>query len=243
MIMTERTAAKVAESVGSLLEQARLDLGVSVEDAARDLRVMPSRLRELELGDHRRIPDDIYTRILLKAYCRLIGLDMTSTLNLWKRERQRLGLSSTQPGTDRRHPTAGVSAVAMLNRPRLVRSALAVAAGVGLAAYLIWAVKGIVAPPTITLNSPRDGLVTVDRTVTVEGRTESEVAVRVNGKTVTPDSRGNFRDTLDLQEGLNTIKVVGMKRHSKETTVTRRVIVEPTVKPTAALHEGTGLGL
>jgi hypothetical protein len=104
----------------------------------------------------------------------------------------------------------------------------------GLGVYFALEIKKIIAPPQISLAAPQDGLVTTERSLVIEGRTEREVSLRINGKPVSPDGNGNFRDTLELQEGLNLITVVGAKKHSKEMAVTRRIIVMPKQRPTAA---------
>jgi hypothetical protein len=93
----------------------------------------------------------------------------------------------------------------------------------------------MMAPPSITLTAPSDGLVTTDKTLTVQGRTEREVTLLVNGEPVHIDSEGNFSDDLDLRDGLNVIRVVAIRKHGQEAEIVRRVIVNPSERPTASL--------
>jgi hypothetical protein len=135
----------------------------------------------------------------------------------------------------------------MVVTPKIIQSAMLGLAVVGFAVYFGIQITKIITPPEITLASPQDGLVTEDRSLVIEGRTDSEVLLHINGKLVSPDADGKFKDTLDLQEGLNIITVTGAKKHSKEMSVTRRIIVMPkaraaVVAPTDATVSDTAGG-
>ncbi len=228
---------KIADSVGALLKKARLDLGCSRSEAAARMKVPERYVSAFEENDFGRLPDDVYTRIYLKVYCRFLGLDTATTMKLYRQERTRSLAAKAEPA-EKRHPAVHIPATQMIATPNLIRTALLVATVAGLAVYLWWAVGNIIRPPQITLWSPRDGLVTPDHSVTIEGQTEKEVSLQINGKTVAPDTQGNFRDSLDLQAGLNVITVIGAKKHSREMILTRRILVQPGEKTTAAADLG-----
>lgn len=82
-------------------------------------------------------------------------------------------------------------------------------------------------PPTLSIASPADGLITNKATVTVSGTTNdvtsSPVTLTVNGKAVTVGSDGSFSTTVTLSAGENTITVVATDSAGKSTTVTRTV--------------------
>lgn len=230
--MPAQTACQTATSVSALLNEARAKLGISRHEASIRTKIPERWLSLFEDGGFVQAADDVYSRIYLKAYCQFLGLEIAPVVALYRQERLRV-LASQRTASPRRHPVVPVSAAQMVVTPHVIRNTVIVAAAVGLAIYLGLMVKAIVTPPDIDLVSPNDGFVTADRSITVAGRTEREVTVTVNGKTIAADSRGEFRDTLDLQEGLNVIKVVGAKKHSRSSTVIRRVVVEPTVLPVA----------
>lgn len=92
-------------------------------------------------------------------------------------------------------------------------------------------------PPTLSIASPADGLITNKATVTVSGTTNdvtsSPVTLTVNGKAVTVGSDGSFSTTVTLSTGENTITVVATDSAGKSTTVTRTVELDtgaPTFK-------------
>lgn len=95
-------------------------------------------------------------------------------------------------------------------------------------------------PPTLSISSPADKLVTNNKTVTVSGTTNDvtsspvTVTIKLNSGTaeaVTVDSSGKFSKSLTLTEGNNTITIVAKDGAGKTSTVTRTVTLD-TVAPT-----------
>ena len=234
--MVSQTKCQIAESLGGMLTRSREEKRLTTAKVSAQLGIPEKWVLKAENDKWDEIPEDAYSRIYFRSYCRLLGLDTKTMLELYRQARQRHRLNNRQFSKDsRHHPTTAVPAWQMIVATRLIRRSVLGLLGLGLIGYFWWAIAGIVTPPKIVLIAPMDGLVTEDRSIVVEGRTEAEVGLRVNGKDVAPDGNGYFRDTLDLAEGLNIITVAAFKRHSKETVVTRRIIVKPQEKTAVIL--------
>lgn len=85
-------------------------------------------------------------------------------------------------------------------------------------------------PPTLSVTSPSNNLITTGSSVTVRGTASDNSGtptVKVNGKTVTV-SGGSFSTSVSLTEGVNTITVTAEDADGNTTTVTRRVIKDTT---------------
>lgn len=232
------TTSAVAESVGALLRQAREEAGLSRQAVSTRTRIPERYVTLFEDGD-KAIPEDVYTTIYLKAYAKFLGFDTASIVSLYKKERGRPAAPAPVPErvAKRQHPASSLPKTAFVSAPKIIQAVLICLLIAGLAAYFGLEVKKIFAPPAISLLTPPDGLVTSERSIVIEGRTDREVSLRVNGKRISPDDNGNFRDMLELQEGLNLITIAGVKKHSREMTVTRRIIVTPKDRATATLPE------
>ena len=235
--MVSQTKCQIAESLGDMLSRSRQEMKLTPTKVSARLGIPEKWILRIEADQWSEIPEDAYSRIYFRSYCRLLGLDTKTMIELYRGTRLRHRLNDRQSTKARRHhPTTAVPAWQTIVTTRLIRRGLLGLLGLGLIGYFWWAIAGIITPPKIALIAPVDGLVTEDRSVVVEGRTESEVGLQVNGKSISPDGNGYFRDTLELAEGLNLIKVTASKRHSKETVVTRRIIVKPPEKTAALLH-------
>jgi cytoskeletal protein RodZ len=234
MRTTTTTATAIADSVGALLKQARAESGLSRAAVALRTKIPERYLTLFEESSSAEMPEDVYAKIYFKAYAKFLGFDAATLVDLQKKEKARLAPPTIRrPAAPRQHPTKSVPTSAMMVTPKIIQSALLALALIGLTLYFGIEIKKIIAPPQITLTSPQDGLVTQNHSLLVEGSTEPEVTLRINGKEISPDADGKFQDTLALQEGLNLITVSGVKKHSKEMTVTRRIIVTPSEHPAA----------
>ena len=85
-------------------------------------------------------------------------------------------------------------------------------------------------PPTLTVTSPANNLITNRSKVTVAGTTNdvtsSPVTLTVNGVSVTVGSNGAFSYEYTLTKGINTITIVATDSAGKSTTVTRTVTLD-----------------
>lgn len=90
--------------------------------------------------------------------------------------------------------------------------------------------KADTVPPTLSVASPAEGLITNNATLTVAGTTNdvtsSPVTLTVNGTAVTVGSDGAFSTKITLTNGSNTITVVATDSAGKSTTVTRHVTLD-----------------
>ncbi len=85
-------------------------------------------------------------------------------------------------------------------------------------------------PPTLTVTSPVEGLITNKASLTVSGTTNdatsTPVTVTVNGTPVTVQTNGSFSTTVTLKDGSNTITIVATDAAGLKTTITRTVTLD-----------------
>ena len=109
---------------------------------------------------------------------------------------------------------------------RIFRNATIAILLAGFLGYLAWQVNGILQPPKLTVFTPADGLISNKPITLVQGETEKEARLTVNGKEAMLNDHGKFEIPMDLSNGVNTITISAIKKHGKVTTITRHVIVK-----------------
>ena len=70
-------------SFGTILREARERKGYDVQSAARRLRIRPDILRAIENNDFSRLPARGYTRNMVNAYARLVGLNPSDITRMY----------------------------------------------------------------------------------------------------------------------------------------------------------------
>ena len=71
----------MSESVGQKLAQARLQRGLTLDEAARETRMRPEKILALESGDYACFPSNAYAKGFLKNYARYLGVDVAAFLD------------------------------------------------------------------------------------------------------------------------------------------------------------------
>ena len=61
--------------IGEKLREARESHGVSIEEAAEDLKIRPSQLKNLEDGNIKEFKDIFYVKSFVRDYAKYLGLD------------------------------------------------------------------------------------------------------------------------------------------------------------------------
>lgn len=90
----DRHYAQEAErpGIGHLLERARRNRGVSLEEAERATRIRRAYLEKLESDDYSTMPEPIYVRGFVKAYANYLGLDgdrFAAQVRFWQERRRK----------------------------------------------------------------------------------------------------------------------------------------------------------
>jgi len=212
-----------SDILGEILKQAREENKIDLREAEQQTQIQKKYLEALENGQYDVLPSDVYAKNFLKTYIRLLGLEFDPLFDLFQKERVIFDSLHDKKknilGLGRRERRVVVT-------PRLIKISLAAIAGIVLLVYLGLGVNKIFSAPALEIISPADKLITKEEFVKVEGRTAEEASVNINGQEVSSDNTGYFEKTVDLQKGINIIKITAVKKHSRENTVYREVLVE-----------------
>ncbi|MFA5124579.1 MAG: helix-turn-helix domain-containing protein [Patescibacteria group bacterium] len=198
------------ENLGDNLKEARLKKGVSLLKASGETKIATKYLEALEQNQPWLLPGKDYLPKFLKTYCDYLGLDHPVC----------------QEAADKLH---SLSYKSLKNKNLFVWSnfisqAVVIIGIIALLAFLIWRVNEIFRPPQLTVLHPTDGLITVNRQLEVTGTSSREAEIVINNRAVFVDTGGNFSTTVDLQKGLNLIKITAKKRYSRQSEAIIRVL-------------------
>ena len=95
-----QTFGAADDKIGRVLERARKDRGLSLEEAERATKIRKRYLEGLERDDYTVLPDAVYARGFLKTYANFLGLDgagLSEELRTRRKPRRERGLSYAAP--------------------------------------------------------------------------------------------------------------------------------------------------
>ncbi len=207
--------------VGQRLKKIREQKQLSLADISKKTRIPLKYLEAIEAARFKELPLAKAHRLAyIKEYAKILDLNPASLLYQFSQE-------SDLHNTPTIHPKTTLRFWLLNSMSTVVRSVTTALFLLGFAGYLIWQVNGILQPPKLTIFSPNDGAISNKLTAVVQGETDKEVRLMVNGKEAMPNDKGRFEIVLDLSNGVNTITISAIKKHGKITTETRHIIVKP----------------
>ena len=233
-----RKISQVA-SVGDILEQRRLSLGIAIERVARETSLQGRYIRALELGDAKNLPPEIYVRGFLTTYARYLRVDVKALLEQWDRER---GISKSLQESQKRQtlPTFREKKSIlpkMKFTPSVVKFGLIGLGVIAVGLYLTLSVTSLARAPELELEEPTSDRSVTDSSIVFVGHTQSSAQLTINDQPVHVSDDGYFRQVLSLQEGINDIEIVASNKLGKESRLTRRIQAD--LSPISSLNSTT----
>ncbi|MFH0831126.1 MAG: RodZ domain-containing protein [Parcubacteria group bacterium] len=215
------------QSVGDVLSQRRLSLGIALERVARETQIQTKYLAALEQGKRRYLPAEIYVRGFVRSYARYLRLDEQAILGQWERERgiaRHLAGQTSSPIDPRKTFLSRKSILPRVKiTPLVFRSGLVALVIIAGLVYVLLAVSSLGRKPTLALTEPPSDRMVADSALVVVGETSQSARLTINGQPVQVTSDGHFRETLTLQDGMNLIKIVAASKLGRETEIVRNI--------------------
>ena len=206
--------------LGQKLKETRESFGVNIETTARAIRIPKKYLEAIEKNKFADLPKaKVYRLNYVREFARFLNLDETAVMEQFEKEN---GLK----GIPRTHPTLALKNTPIFSITIFARNILAICLILLFVGYLASQVKRILEPPQLVVFSPIEGYTTSNLNVIVQGETEKECRLAINGQEIMLDESGRFNSTIDLSNGLNTIIISATKKHGKTSTVTRHIVVK-----------------
>lgn len=204
------------------LKELRQERGISLSQLERLTNISKAHLQAMEEHNFAALPEGhIYKKHFVKRY--LEALDIDHHPYIKQLEDEELSYIKESSGT---HPKKHVNLFLFSNIPAGLRVIGVTSLLFLVAGYLGLQVKRIVDPPQLTLISPQNGQVIQETHIVVQGETDQEVKVSINGTEIRNNERGQFQEAVDLAPGLNAITITAEKKHGKITSETRYVVLK-----------------
>jgi len=200
-----------ANPLGDYLRKKRLDLGKTIKRASQDLNIPIKYLEALENDQPELLPGRDYFEKYLSVYIEYLKIKPAEIEPL----QSKIKPIKSRQDIKKQEPVAWseywVRAVIILITLVLI-------------IFLVMKINAIFQPSDLKIFSPADGLITIDRQLEVKGQSTPEADVVINNKAVLVDQTGNFSTFIDLQKGLNLIKITAKKRYSRASEAEIRVL-------------------
>lgn len=208
------------KTAGEILTAARKEKKWDLNELSRRTKIQEQHLAAIEKSDFKHLPPTPFTKGFIRTIAMELGLNPEGIIAIFRRDFDTSGEGQIIP-----REWSGSRRKRLNWTPKTT-----LIAGIGLVIavfsfYIIWQIKLLVKAPKLTLTYPQEGAV-VSQNVFVEGQTETEATVTINGQEIKKNKDGSFNQTVSLGEGTHVITIVSSGINGKKTTLQRTVVVK-----------------
>jgi cytoskeletal protein RodZ len=219
-------------TVGESLRCKREELGISIEDVSRKLKIKISYLKDLEEGNLHKLPPDVYVKGFVRNYAKMIGLDSEAMASLYSREKETEVKKESRSKSLKENFSAPSRAVIT---PRAITAFFSLLILSAISYYFWYQISSFSSTPYLFIsNPPVDEVVVKTSEIVIEGETDANAILKINGEDIFVDSNGYFKANVVLQEGVNTLIVEATNRFGRTAKEKISVIYERKLEPVPA---------
>jgi len=208
-------------TLGEKLRNLRENRRITILEASRGTKIQVRYLEFLEAGDYDSLPADVYVRGFLRSYGDFLGVDEHILVKLYEKEKgikDNLAKSKNPRASNRFVDPVNISSFVFT--PKKLAIAILVLVVFSAIAYLYREVGSFSNDPRLIIFSPSNNSEISGNSVVVDGVTDKDSKLFINGQPILVDDDGRFREELMLQSGVNTISVHSENKFGKEKTET-----------------------
>lgn len=204
-------------SVGSFLFEARTKMGFDLEQVADKINIGKSYLEALEKNKYKALPGKVYAINFLKKYAKFLGIEVASMLAKFEQDSRvfyNINISKKEKSCKHKIEIT----------PRKIRITLVIVLILAVITYLAFLIYQTLSLPEVLITYPEEEMVLSEQNVVFTGSAELGAEVKINGNEVFVGDDGRFEHEIYLTEGLNEVAVVAQKKHSREHSITRKIM-------------------
>ncbi len=211
------------KTVGSMLQEARTIKGLTPLDVERVIKIREKYIIAIEADDFSSLPSPSYAKGFVRNYAEYLGLPTDAMMAFFRRQMTDVSKTSLLPKGIAEplrpswfHLTPG-RFVGLLVSVLLIIFFL----------YLGRQYFRIGKAPPLTLSSPTHQQIVSSSRVVVEGKSDRDATVTINGISTIVRDDGRFYEQIAVEPGVNKITITAASRFGKTTTVVREVGYQP----------------
>ncbi len=199
---------------GDLFSAQRKKKRISIAQASKELVIKSKHLEALENEDWQSLPEAAFVKGYVKSYAQYLGLDPEYLLALYRREYDESKFPKKT--IHRQEKRLFITPVKIINFTFIVGV-------IAFVAYIAIQYSSIFSSPKLEIISPKNDLTVSVPAIQINGKTEKDATISINGNFVPVDEKGEFSKEYVLNDGKNTIEIIASFRLSPKNKVIRTV--------------------
>lgn len=207
------------KTVGVMLQEARIARELTPASVEQAIKIREKYIIAIEADNFGVLPSPSYAKGFVRNYAEFLGLPTDSVMAFFRRQMTDVSRASLLP--------KGVSdplnaSHVHLTPGRFIGLLVSILIVIFLT-YLGRQYLRLGESPPLTLTSPIHQQIVESSRVVVEGKTDPDTTVMINGVTTIVRDDGRFYEQVAVEPGVNKISITATSRFGKVTTIVREV--------------------
>lgn len=198
------------KKVSDLLRETREEKKITLDYVEQKTKIKKEFLHAIEKGEFNKLPSENYALGFVKNYARFLGLPLTKTMPLFRREHKSKQFSSIIP--EFRKTQREFNRKIFLN----FKAIFIFAASCVVFAYVFFQYSSLIFSPKLEIENPKNGATISGNVIEVKGKTDPYAAVKIEGDDAYVTLQGNFKKSIYAFSGERTIEIIAKNRFGKE---------------------------
>lgn len=207
------------KTVGALLKEARERKGLTTAKVEYATKIRERFIIAIESDEFSILPSPSYAKGFVRNYAEFLGLPIDQTMAFFRRQTLETPKSSLLP----HGVTDPLNTPFFQMTPARFLTAIVAALLLVFFSYLGFQYRRINANPTLRIDTPIDQAIVTQKRITVEGKTDPDATVTINGVSTVVRDDGRFFEQVAVDTGVNKIQIISSSRFGKTTTIVREV--------------------
>jgi len=206
-------------TLGEQLKNLRGEGRVTLFEVSRETKIPLKYIEMIEEGEYEKLPPDVYVKGFLRAYAEFLGIDPKKIINLYEREKD---IKSNLNGGEKKAPISKKKTrlPRFVVTPRIIIAVLVAVVVIGGFSYLYGQIGRFAAVPRLVITSPASDENIAGNSISVSGYTDEDAKLTINDQPVLVSDKGEFKEDILLQGGVNSITISALNRFNKEISKT-----------------------
>ncbi len=201
--------------------------GYSDGKTAKHLNVNLKYLQALEACDYDKLPPDTYVQQILIKYCHFLEINAGTAIAKYQREKKIFDTIKKKESVNTGKINKLNSFTNKILAPGTFKYLLIGLLICLVLGYFLWEIYGIISPPNLIITHPRENYISHNPVVEITGQTEKHAEISINDQLILAEQDGTFKAEMNLQKGVNYIKITGQKKYGREKIIYKQIIYDP----------------
>jgi len=218
-------------TVGECLKRRREELDISLKGISEKLKIKIGYLENLEMGNYEELPPDVYVKGFIKSYAQFVGLDSEKMVGIYNREKKIESKIKKKSQKEEAYMNKFTTQNFAIITPKIVTAFFSLLILLIVGYYLWYQISSFNSAPYLFVSSPYEDQVVNDSNITIEGETEREVIIEINGQSIFVNPDGYFEEYIILQPGKNVLIIEAKNKFDRTAREVRNIIYEKKFEP------------